>query len=651
MTTLAIVANHEKKRLSLTGTVAAGEHVAVTLEDGWAWANAAGAALRLRVVFAGKLIAEFPRRDADPADTWSASGDDATCELNINSVPAAKHLKFGGDCVWVLDDPELNTLYGIGELEVLPWRREPGGDVPYNLDGYPDLLDEFEEVKDAVSEFDTKKINKSAFISLLGKTLPETATQKEVREMVHDILELLKNAAVCAALAFALPAFGIDANTAWEDMPPQTKVKNVVEQFSPPADFSTNNATLVETIEAKSGKVKSVNSKTGDVVLDAADVGALKLGTGGANEAQGFKVRIGTSSVAGVSYMEGRDGGLGVVRYVGGNEMTAMFILPSGVLAIYKNGTLYNQYDPANFIYYSSVVPMTYSNIHSSNPTLVVSPRYVYDYLTNGYETASTADGKYLKQTVAANTYLAKTDAANTYARIEELVAATGSIYRVYGDTGQTNYIDGARGVWAKLSGGIAYSNELSQVFLPVEGENMTWQYVDGTDVYTLVQVNFFWILRKNGVNIARGPKSDDVTIWVAPDGTQEQQYFYRFEILGGWTKIGELALEATVPNNITRTATDATLVHCDNGTCTNAILYIRQATHSLAGLMTAADKADFDALKNSAVTHTELTNTVNAVKELHYDDVLNVTWEMRVVGGEIKFFAVTNANISVLGE
>lgn len=248
MTTLAIVANHEKKRLSLTGTVAAGEHVAVTLEDGWAWANAAGAALRLRVVFAGKLIAEFPRRDADPADTWSASGDDATCELNINSIPAAKYLRCGGDCIWVLDDPQLNTLYGVGELEVLPWRREPGGDVPYNLDGYPDLLDEFEEVKDAVSEFDTKKINKSAFISLLGKTLPDTATQKEVRQMVHDILELLKNAAVCAALAFALPAFGIDANTAWEDIPPQVKVKNVVEQFSPPADFSTNNAELVDTI-------------------------------------------------------------------------------------------------------------------------------------------------------------------------------------------------------------------------------------------------------------------------------------------------------------------------------------------------------------------------------------------------------------------
>lgn len=249
MTTLAIVANHEKKRLSLTGTVAAGEHVAVTLEDGWAWANAAGAALRLRVVFAGKLIAEFPRRDADPADTWSASGDDATCELNINSIPAAKYLRCGGDCIWVLDDPQLNTLYGVGELEVLPWRREPGGDVPYNLDGYPDLLDEFEEVKDAVSEFDTKKINKSAFISLLGKTLPETATQKEVREMVHDILELLKNAAVCAALAFALPAFAIGTDTAWEDVPPQSKVRDIVEQFSPPADFSTNNTELVETIE------------------------------------------------------------------------------------------------------------------------------------------------------------------------------------------------------------------------------------------------------------------------------------------------------------------------------------------------------------------------------------------------------------------
>lgn len=68
----------------------------------------------------------------------------------------------------------------------------------------------------------------------------------------------------------------------------------------------------------------------------------------------------------------------------------------------------------------------------------------------------------------------------------------------------------------------------------------------------------------------------------------------------------GELAsavsdLSKKIPNNITRTATDATLVHCDDGTCTNAILYIRQANGSLAGLMTAADKTKIDNLSDVA--------------------------------------------------
>lgn len=59
--------------------------------------------------------------------------------------------------------------------------------------------------------------------------------------------------------------------------------------------------------------------------------------------------------------------------------------------------------------------------------------------------------------------------------------------------------------------------------------------------------------------------------------------------------------LSKTIPNNITRTATDATLVHCENGTCTNALIYIRQANGSLAGLMTAADKNKIDGLAGVA--------------------------------------------------
>lgn len=62
----------------------------------------------------------------------------------------------------------------------------------------------------------------------------------------------------------------------------------------------------------------------------------------------------------------------------------------------------------------------------------------------------------------------------------------------------------------------------------------------------------------------------------------------------------GRLALESHTPNNITRTATDATLVHTDGGSTTNLIT-IRQASETLAGLMTAADKNKIDNLADVA--------------------------------------------------
>ena len=79
----------------------------------------------------------------------------------------------------------------------------------------------------------TLKVPKSAFDELLGLSLPDSATQKDTRQIVQRILGVLQNAATCALLAFALPALGIDPSTAWEDVPPQNKVKAIVEQFAP----------------------------------------------------------------------------------------------------------------------------------------------------------------------------------------------------------------------------------------------------------------------------------------------------------------------------------------------------------------------------------------------------------------------------------
>ena len=88
--------------------------------------------------------------------------------------------------------------------------------------------------------------------------------------------------------------------------------------------------------------------------------------------------------------------------------------------------------------------------------------------------------------------------------------------------------------------------------------------------------------------------------------------------------------------------------MHCDDGTCTNAILYIRQATHSLAGLMTAADKADFDSMKSSMVSRQVVTNIVRDLSLGGiWDSQLEVWWTPRMRNGSLTYEATTNVNLN----
>lgn len=68
--------------------------------------------------------------------------------------------------------------------------------------------------------------------------LPDTATQREVRKMLQDILTILKSMTACAMAVFPLGLSGYDTSTRWEDMPPTSVVSDVVRKFSPPADLS-----------------------------------------------------------------------------------------------------------------------------------------------------------------------------------------------------------------------------------------------------------------------------------------------------------------------------------------------------------------------------------------------------------------------------
>ena len=194
MTSLAIIPNYEKKRLKLVGTVAAGEHIETTVMGAAEWTQAAGAALRLRVLFGGKCVAKFPYWEEEhevdgvvvPADAWRTDEEgNAVCELILNTIPAEKCLRFGGDCLWVLDDAVNHTLYGAGEFNVGAWPKRCGEDTPYNLDEYPDLVREFGERLD---------IAETAINTAVDETIPaaiaamETETAK-IPGLVEDEVE------------------------------------------------------------------------------------------------------------------------------------------------------------------------------------------------------------------------------------------------------------------------------------------------------------------------------------------------------------------------------------------------------------------------------------------------------------------------------
>lgn len=98
-------------------------------------------------------------------------------------------------------------------------------------------------------------------------------------------------------------------------------------------------------------------------------------------------------------------------------------------------------------------------------------------------------------------------------------------------------------------------------------------------------------------------------------------------------------SLGQTIPNDISRTQTDAVLVHKDGSNVTN-LFYVRQATHSLAGLMTAADKSALDTLKSTVEEQSTAIQTVADDEEQTRQIV--TTWENFLDGSNV-VFSITN--------
>ena len=153
MTELLITPNYDKKTAKFKGTVAAGETVRVKI------VNARDIdiySLRLRVMeFNGRTLAlferTFPVEEEGAEINWVNDGEHLTCNLDLNTIEMQRAVC--GMCerelLVVLDDPENDILHFKSICVFQGWPKRKGGDIPYELGEYPDIV---ENLKSRVNE-------------------------------------------------------------------------------------------------------------------------------------------------------------------------------------------------------------------------------------------------------------------------------------------------------------------------------------------------------------------------------------------------------------------------------------------------------------------------------------------------------------------
>lgn len=140
----------------------------------------------------------------------------------------------------------------------------------------------------------------------------------------------------------------------------------------------------------------------------------LRLGHDGFSSRRGFKVFVGWTANDEGTWLHGDndyyEGCVGVYSAAG----RGVYLHPDGYIHVMRGGHNYSTYDITSFIDDNKVVPMIQETIQSGAP-LAVSPRYVYQYLTNLYFTAQYTDSSFLRKSDAQADYLRKSDAGSAF--------------------------------------------------------------------------------------------------------------------------------------------------------------------------------------------------------------------------------------------
>lgn len=165
MSEIVITPDFEKKTATIAGVASAGEKVAVTLKN---CATKNTSTLRLRVLFMKKMLAVYPipPEEGETADTFTVSGSDLTCTLNLCTDTALKVFKRIPELevMFILDDTasSVRQMYFRDFHTLLGWPQEIT-DNPIDLSTYVDRMEAFaadvaemrEDIDSAVDSMET----------------------------------------------------------------------------------------------------------------------------------------------------------------------------------------------------------------------------------------------------------------------------------------------------------------------------------------------------------------------------------------------------------------------------------------------------------------------------------------------------------------
>lgn len=283
------------------------------------------------------------------------------------------------------------------------------------------------------------------------------------------------------------------------------------------------------------------------------------------------------------------------------------------------------------------------------------------------YLSKTEANEDYLKKTDASTTYLTQANAASTYltqanAATTYLTKTEGTVYRAKNDLNVyssewnieslvSQYCPTQAGLWkyrvsvmspAPYSLLVEFANPSSSQYELLGLSAETYPSQEAANAATLFVIAEIFETMFSGLRnrtALKGGISGTLATSSDLNGLVPATRKVNNKTLGSDITLGVGDISGAVPN--TRKINGQTLTQdiTIEGMTEDAVIYTNNVLKTKGGVVVEVDGMDYPAM----------TNTVNEVKAKFYDQPLQVEWTVRMVNGDMKLYATTNVNTSVL--